>query len=95
MIHNKLMTVIILFSCVRLALQKPGSINGLKSFFELVSTNANVVKETNPVKQQLLLRYPVNHQKLWKLKSLMKNQINLIAHLYFQKLLLLNKTDHV
>ena len=50
MIHNKLISLIILFSCVRLALQKPGSINGLKSFFKLVSTNANVVKETNPVK---------------------------------------------
>ena len=46
-------------------------------------------------KQQFLLRYPVNRQEVWKLKSLVKNQINLIAHLYFQNQILLNKTDRV
>ena len=65
----------------------------IKSFFKPVSTNSNVAKETNRSKQQLL-RYPVNLQEVRKLTSSMKNQINLIEHLCFQKLLLLNKTDH-
>ena len=43
-------------------------------------------KKPTQSKQQLLLRYPVNRQEVRKLKSLMKNQINLIAHLHFQKL---------
>ena len=63
---------------------------GIKSFLKPVSTNSNVAKETL-LKQQIL----VNRQKVRKLISLMKNQINPIAHLYFQKLLLLNKPDRV
>ena len=50
-------------------------------------------KKPIQLKQQFLLRYSQNREEVRKLKSLMKNQINIIPHLYFQKLLLLNKPD--
>ena len=58
---------------------------GIKSFFKSVSTNSNVAKETNPVETASSVRYPVIWQEVQKLKSLMKNQINLIAHFVFPK----------
>ena len=58
---------------------------GIKSFFKTVSTNSNVAKETKPVETTTSAEVPSKSSKVRKLKSLMKNQINLIAHLYFQK----------
>ena len=50
-------------------------------------------KKLTQSKQQLLLRYAVTFQEVQKLRSLMKNQIKLVAHWYFQKLVSITKTD--
>ena len=68
---------------------------GIKSFANQWVLIQMLRKKRTQSKKQFLLRYPVNRQEVRKLESLMKNQINLIAHLYFQKLLLLKKTDRL
>ena len=50
-------------------------------------------KKLTQSKQQLLLRYAVTFQEVQKLRSLMKNQIKLVAHWYLQKLVSITKTD--
>ena len=65
----------------------------MKSFFKPASTNSNVEKETNPVETTTSVEVPSKSSRSKETEIVNENQINLIAHLYFQKLLLLNKAD--
>ena len=58
---------------------------GNKNFLKPVITNSNVAKETNPVKVTTFVEVRSKSSRSTETeKSLMKNQVNLIPHLYFQ-----------
>ena len=68
---------------------------GITSFFKPVSTNSNVAKETNPIETTASVEVPSKLSTSTETEIVNEKPNQLIPHLYFQKLLLLNKTDRV
>ena len=68
---------------------------GIKSFFQLMSTNSNVAKETNPIETTTFVEAPSKSLRSTETEIVNENPNQPDSTFVFPKPLLLNKTDRV